>query len=79
MVINGLVDEKFFVFVGVVFVMIVVSMLGRLDLVFKGLWLNNIKVEKISVVYGLDNCLNLDVVVFMFLFEVMSFLDVKFL
>lgn len=54
-VINGLIEEKFFVLFVLNFVMIVVSILGRFDLLVKGLRLNNIKVEKISVIYGKDN------------------------
>lgn len=49
-----------------------VSMLGRLDLALKGPRLNNTKAERTSVVHGLDNRLNLDVVPPMPLLEVMN-------
>lgn len=75
--INGPVDEKFSVPAGAASAMTAVSMLGRLDLVLKGPRLNNTKAEKTSVVHGLDNRLNLDVVAPMPLLEVTSFLDVK--
>lgn len=68
--INGPVDEKFSVPAGAASAMTAVSMLGRLDLVLKGPRLNNTKAEKTSVVHGLDNRLNLDVVAPMPLLEV---------
>ena len=74
--INGPVDEKFSVPAAAASAMTTVSMLGRLDLVLKGPRLNNTKAEKTSVVHGLDNRLNLDVVAPMPLLEVMSFLEV---
>ena len=70
--INGPVDEKFSIPAGAASAMTAVSMLGRLDLVLKGPRLNNTKAEKTSVVHGLDNRLNLDVVPPMPLLEVMS-------
>jgi len=74
--INGPVDGKFSLPTGAASAMASVSMLGRLDLVLKGPRLNNTKAEKTSVVHGLDNRLNLDVVAPMPLLEVMSFLEI---
>ena len=68
--INGPIEEKFSVPSVPNSAMAAVSILGKLDLVVKGLRLNNTKAEKMSVVYGQDNRLNLEVVPAMPLLEV---------
>ena len=68
--INGPIEEKFSIPSVPNSAMVAVSILGRLDLVVKGQRLNNTKVEKMSVVHGQDNRLNLEVVAAMPLLEV---------